>query len=107
MTEVILALNAGSSSLKFSLFAITSGEDDNRGFYVAARSLVPDLKHENPVVITAALKEEWKCTRWKSGNLRGLKFPALNELRALFDRKHGKQDWGEGDEGFVEGWGSQ
>jgi hypothetical protein len=38
--------------------ALTSGEDDNRGFYAVARSLVPDLKHEHPIVISRVLRDD-------------------------------------------------
>ena len=38
-------------------------------------------------------KDDWGCKTWKSGYRRGIEFPALEELRAMFDRRHGPQDW--------------
>jgi Family of unknown function (DUF5906) len=73
--------------------AVTTGEENGEGFYAKARSLAPDLKHDSSIVIGAALKSEWGCRPWKSGNLRGLQFPPLKELRVAFDRKHGGQAW--------------
>jgi hypothetical protein len=76
--------------------AVTSGEDQSRGFYCQARTLVPDLKYVgSSVVISNKLKDDWQCTPWHSGNVRGLKFPKLSELRHLFDRRHGPQRWPE------------
>ena len=72
--------------------AVTSGEENGDGFYPKARSLAPDLKYASSVVIAAALKG-WGCKAWKSGNLRGIEFPPLKELRDDFDRKHGRQAW--------------
>jgi hypothetical protein len=39
------------------------------------------------------LKDAWGCDKFKSGNVRGIKFPPLSELRDRFDKRHGKQDW--------------
>jgi hypothetical protein len=78
--------------------AVTSGEEKGEGFYHAARQLVPGLKHMSSIVISTTLKNEWGCASWKSGNRRGIEFPALAELRGLFDGKHGPQNWPEIDE---------
>ena len=75
--------------------AITTGEDEGKGFYPSARILVPDLKHVSSIVIAAALKEQWQCKMWKSGYRRGLAFPPLAELRHRFNARHGPQDWPE------------
>src|SRR5262245_27194273 len=73
--------------------AITTGEDKGEGFYCGARSMVPELRHESSIVVAKALKDDWDCKTWKSGYRRGIEFPPLLELRAIFDRKHGPQDW--------------
>jgi hypothetical protein len=59
--------------------AVTTGEDERTGFYYSVR-------------IANRLKE-WGCEPWKSGNQRGIRFPALADLRLRFDRKHGLQGW--------------
>lgn len=82
-----------SAHFGFADIAITSGEDKNEGFYWAARSLVPDLKYVSSIVISNALKNDWKCVSWKDSSRRGIKFPKLPHLRELFDKKHGKQEW--------------
>jgi Mesyanzhinovviridae DNA primase len=73
--------------------AITSGEEEGAGFYHQARGLAPELKFDSQIVIHNALKKNWGCESWKSGNQRGIKFPPLVELRARFDQKHGQQEW--------------
>jgi Family of unknown function (DUF5906) len=73
--------------------AVTSGEEKGEGFYHAARTLVPDLKHVSSIVIGNELKGKWQCTSWKAGNQRGIRFLSLAHLRELFDKRHGNQDW--------------
>jgi Family of unknown function (DUF5906) len=77
----------------YSDVALTTGAEKGEGFYCAARSLVPDLKYDSPIIINSKLREDWGCTAWKSGKQRGLKFPTLRELRDRFDKKHGPQNW--------------
>jgi hypothetical protein len=80
--------------------AVTSGEDRGRGFYCSSRAIVPDLKHDSHIVIAKTLKKQWGCGDWHSGGRRGIKFPPLNEVRALFDRRHGPQEW----DASIENW---
>jgi hypothetical protein len=83
--------------------AVTTGEEDLKGFYHHARTLVPDLRYDSSIVIASKLKDEWGCGPWKSGYQRGITFPPLAELRARFDAKHGPQDWpGASDGGGVD-----
>jgi hypothetical protein len=77
----------------YSDIAITTGEEKGEGFYYAARTLVPDLKHVSSIIISQDLKQKWECTPWKAGNRRGIKFPPLGRLRELFDERHGQQEW--------------
>jgi hypothetical protein len=59
---------------------------------------VPDLKYVgSSVVVARKLKDDWGCAAWHIGNMRGIKFLPLAELRARFDKKHGAQDWPEDD----------
>src|SRR5262249_9993909 len=73
--------------------AITTGETEGKGFYAAIKSIVQDLKFTSSIVIATTLNKDWGCKPWKSGHRRGIEFPPLPELRELFDRKHGPQDW--------------
>lgn len=77
--------------------AITSGMEMGRGFYAAAVKMVPDLRRSSPAVIMAALKKDWGCTRWRSSAHRGIAFPPLADLRKMFDKRHGAQQWSEPD----------
>jgi hypothetical protein len=73
--------------------AVTSGEENGEGFYCAARNLVPDFKHISSIVISRNLKSQWECASWKASHQRGIHFPPLARLRALFDERHGAQEW--------------
>jgi hypothetical protein len=76
-----------------SAVTITTGEEKDEGFYPAARKIAPDLKRQSSQRIVGALTREWGCKRWRETYRRGIQFPPLAELRDLFDRKHGKQEW--------------
>ena len=76
--------------------AVTTGEGDGKGFYVHARNIVPDLKHMSSITIATTLVDNWGCARWKSGVLRGIRFPPLQELRNTFVKKHGAYTWPDG-----------
>ena len=84
-----------STHIAYFDVAVTSGEEKGEGFYIGARKLVPDLKHESSIIINNTLKREWGCASWTSHGQRGIKFPPLSELRARFDRAHGQQEWDE------------
>ena len=71
---------------------ITTGEESAGGFYYWAKSAVPDLKTKGARQIRSSL-DPWACLDWRSGNERGLRFPALADLRAEFVKKHGAQTW--------------
>ena len=64
-----------------------------RGLLLRRAVMVPELRHDSSIVVAKTLKEEWGCKTWKSGYRRGIEFPPLLELRAMFDRRHGPQDW--------------
>ena len=84
----------------FANVAITSGEEKGRGFYVAARALVHELKFRSSPVIAHELMKHWGCMPWKDAYRRGISFPMLTNLRRLFDVRHGPQPWPE-----MEEWG--
>jgi hypothetical protein len=87
--------------------AITSENPERKGFFRAAQSRFPDLKHMVWIVVSRILKEEWGCAPWHSGPLRGIRFPPPRELRNRFDRKHGVQDWDRPDDDWWavdQGW---
>lgn len=73
--------------------AVTDGEANREGFWHYAKTTVPDLRHRTSHSLMPTLRDEWGCERYKSGNVHGVRFPALHELRSLFDCKHGKQEW--------------
>lgn len=82
---------------------ITSGEAKGLGFYTAARKLVPDLKRMSSRVIAGTLVKDWGCRHVRSNGINGIAFPALADLRARFDAKHGNQEWGEGGQEWTIG----
>jgi hypothetical protein len=73
--------------------AMTTGEGEGKGFYAHAKNVVPDLKFSSSIAIATTLVDEWGCSRWKSGAQRGIRFPAIQELRDLFVKKHGVHTW--------------
>jgi hypothetical protein len=81
--------------------AITSGEAKGLGFYAAARKLVPDLKRMTSRVIAQTLVKEWGCSHWRSHGANGIAFPALADLRARFDAKHGHQEWSDSEQDWT------
>ena len=61
-----------SAHIELADVAITSGEDKSlKGFYFAARSLVPDLRHVSSIIISSALKKEWGCVPWNTETREG------------------------------------
>ncbi len=86
-------LPAGHQTL--AKVAITTVDAEGKGFHAAARNLVPDLKHISQPVLVRQLKKDWGCDTWESHGRCGIKFPDLADLRALFDKKYGAQEWPE------------
>jgi hypothetical protein len=78
---------------KYSSIAMTSGEEQGRGFWASARKLVPELKHRSSASLMDTLKKDWACDGYKSNSRRGVRFPLLAELRRMFDARHGGQAW--------------
>lgn len=85
--------------------AITSGEARGEGFYAHAKKLEKSLaRYGVSIQIATKLKKDWGCSPWHSGSIRGIEFPPLDELRTMFDRRHGKQDWPVEDDGEIVQW---
>ena len=94
-------------SSKYPNVAITTGEDVGKGLYVAIRKTAPDLQYvPTPAIIHMLcgktdngkiVEAGWGCTsqsvRVGRRTYRGMAFPALAELRRMFDERHGPQDW--------------
>jgi hypothetical protein len=73
--------------------AVTNGEAKREGFWHHAKTTVPDLRYRNSHSLIPELRDDWGCEAYKSGNIRGVQFPPLEELRQRFDAKHGPQPW--------------
>jgi hypothetical protein len=72
--------------------ASTKGEKRGEGFWGWSRENFPELSRHSPHALVRELRN-WGCTSWSSGG-PFIKFPAdIAELRRLFDRRHGFQDW--------------
>jgi hypothetical protein len=72
--------------------AITTGEEEGRGFGKYVKATVPDLKYKHCRAIMGELRE-WGCRPYKSGFHRGVRFPPLGDLRRTIDAKIGPQEW--------------
>ena len=46
-----------SAHISLPRVAITTGQGDNKGFYAAAKTMVPELRHSSPGVIVSTLKK--------------------------------------------------
>jgi hypothetical protein len=72
---------------------VTTGEGNGTGFVSWAKQAVPSLRHMSGPDMKAALIDKWGCKRFSRDGKRGLDFPRLADLRALFDRLYGLQAW--------------
>jgi hypothetical protein len=75
--------------------ALTNGERNNEGFWPWVRSNYRELAIPTIQSMVGILKREWNCKNWRANGDNGLEFPSLAELRRLFDKKHGQQQWTE------------
>jgi hypothetical protein len=69
-----------------------------RAFYDEAQHRFSDLKRIAWPVALNELKGRWGCTQYRTGQMRGIAFPALKELRAKCDEKFGPQQWDDAQE---------
>jgi Family of unknown function (DUF5906) len=76
--------------------AITSGEQNGNGLWHYIKTTIPGMKFATARSLTKKLKDDWGCSGsdWHRGTVRGIVFPLPVELRARFELKHGKQEWG-------------
>jgi hypothetical protein len=68
------------------------------GFFEWCMSQSTELRYKGRSAIGKLLSQDWQCSgawRLRARGLRGVKFPPLATLRAIFDRKHGPQEWPE------------
>jgi hypothetical protein len=72
---------------------VTTGERNDEGFWPWVRSNYRELTTPTMQSMTGILKREWGCKNWRANGDNGLEFPSLAELRRLFDKKHGPQQW--------------
>jgi hypothetical protein len=72
--------------------AVTTGEEDGRGFWAHVRRVFPDLRHKHSKTLASALRQ-YGCKPFKSGTVRGLEFPPLAAFRAAIDRTLWPQEW--------------
>jgi hypothetical protein len=77
--------------------AITTPFEGRKGFYQAAKSRFPELRHLTDRIINDNLRAEWGCTTWRESRRRGIRFPVLPSLRAMFNIKHGDRHWDQPD----------
>ena len=80
------------SSYEHPAVANTYGTRNGDGFWAWAKHNQPDLRDHAPQVISTALKK-WGCKGVDSGGRTGVRFPALSDLRKLFEHHHGAQQW--------------
>lgn len=86
---------------RFADMSITAGSEERQGFdYFIANSQDQTLKRLGPMRVKNILRDEWECKtgddgRRKDGKIvvRGIKWPDLEDLRMMFEAKHGSQKW--------------
>src|SRR5262249_33401144 len=73
---------------------VTTGEGDlyGSGFISWAKRMVRSLGHMTGSAIKRELRD-WGCSNFNRNGKRGLDFPPLPELRRLFEKRYGPQDW--------------
>jgi Family of unknown function (DUF5906) len=80
---------------------ITSGEENDKGFdHFIRKKASLDMQRLGPTRVKAVLKQEWDCKHFHgriagagSGVVAGIEFPPLQEMRAAFEKRHGKILW--------------
>jgi hypothetical protein len=75
--------------------AITTGDRNGKGFWNWVRENHGDLKFQQPAAMVTSLKKDWGCKHYQANSQVGIRFPALRDLRALFEKRHGAQVWSE------------
>jgi len=74
--------------------AVTSGEENGQGLWHYIKTTTPGMRFQNARSLTRTLESDWGCRGgWHRDKLRGITFPSPADLRARFERKHGKQQW--------------
>jgi hypothetical protein len=68
---------------------VTTGENKGQGFLSFAKEADRSLRHMQGQKIRDALIENYGCKPFSRNGIRGLDFPPLPELRAIFEEKIG------------------
>jgi hypothetical protein len=82
-------------------FSVTTGYEDRRGFdHFIDNHTDQELRHFGALKVKRQLCKEWRCISGKNARRRdggievnGIMWPPLQELRELFVKCHGPQDW--------------
>jgi hypothetical protein len=84
-------------------FSVSNGYEDRQGFdYFIDHHADRELHQLGAMKVKIQLRKEWRCItgrnarRWdadEGGEVNGVLWPPLQELRALFVERHGPQDW--------------
>ena len=82
-------------------FSVSSGSEERKGFdYLIENHSDRELRDLGPLKVKRELRNNWNCKtgvdarRWNGSNLiRGINWPPLQELREIFEKRHGPQDW--------------
>jgi hypothetical protein len=82
-------------------FSIATGQENRKGFdYFIDNHADQELRRLGALKVKNQLRKDWRCmtgdsARRRDGGdiVRGVRWPALQELRALFVERHGPQNW--------------
>jgi hypothetical protein len=87
--------------LEWPGFSVSNGPELRRGFdYFINNHPDRELRDLGALKVKRQLRKEWRCksgddAKRRDGNdmISGVKWPPLTELRDLFEKRHGRQDW--------------
>jgi hypothetical protein len=82
-------------------YSIATGQEERKGFdYLIDNHNDKELRYLGALRVKHQLRKEWRCITGKNARrreggaiIRGIQWPPLQELRALFTERHGPQDW--------------
>jgi DNA polymerase I-like protein with 3'-5' exonuclease and polymerase domains len=82
-------------------FSVSTGQEDRQGFdHFIENHADRELRYLGALRTKRQLCKEWGCmsgnsTRRRDGDdrINGVQWPPLQQLRALFEQRHGPQDW--------------
>jgi hypothetical protein len=82
-------------------FSVSTGQEDRKGFdHFIENHNHKELHYLGALRVKNQLRDDWRCITGDSAKrrdgstiLRGIQWPSLQELRELFEQRHGPQDW--------------